>query len=346
LVFGVLHETILRAGDGESKAERRTIRGAALTGPPAAASCAPPPAGRPPHAGKNSMGIPFRRDDALVPGAVEDAAPGVRRVLCGNPSAFTFRGTNTYLIGRGRGVAVLDPGPEDAAHLAALLAATRGETVSHIIVSHTHRDHSPGAAALAAATGAPTYGHGPHLTPPDQGGEGGDHAFRPDTRLADGEAVEGDGWRLTALHTPGHCGNHLCFALEGTGTLFSADHVMSWSTSVVSPPDGDMAAYMRSLQRVREREDRLLLPGHGPAITDPQPFLAALAAHREEREARVAEALSQAGRPATAADLVAPVYGPLDPRLVAAAGRSLLAHLIKLEAEGAARREGEAWRPA
>ncbi|CAA9280348.1 MAG: MBL-fold metallo-hydrolase superfamily [uncultured Acetobacteraceae bacterium] len=294
------------------------------------------------------MGIPFRRDDALVPGAVEETAPGVRRILCGNPSAFTFRGTNTYLIGRGRGVAVLDPGPEDAAHLAAVLAATRGETVGRILVSHTHRDHSPGAAALAAATGAPTVGFGPHLTPPGEGGEGGDHGFDPDIRLADGEAVEGDGWRLTALHTPGHCGNHLCFALEGAGdggTLFSADLVMSWSTSVVSPPDGDMAAYMRSLGRLRARDDRLLLPGHGPPITDPPPFLAALAAHREEREARVAEALAAAGR-ATAAELVAPVYGPLDPRLVAAAGRSLLAHLIKLEAEGAARREGGAWLPA
>ena len=293
------------------------------------------------------MGIPFRRDDALAPGAVEDTAPGVRRVLCPNPSAFTFRGTNTYLIGRGRDVAVLDPGPEDASHLAAILAATRGETVTRILVSHTHRDHSPGAAALAAATGAPTHAFGPHLTPPGEGGEGGDHAFRPDRRLADGEAVEGEGWRLLALHTPGHCGNHLCFALEGAGILFSADHVMSWSTSVVSPPDGDMAAYMRSLARVREREDRLLLPGHGPAITEPRPFLAALTVHREEREALVVEALAaRAGRPATAAELVGPVYGELDPRLVAAAGRSLLAHLIKLEAEGAAKREGCAWLPA
>ncbi|GAA0597251.1 MBL fold metallo-hydrolase [Craurococcus roseus] len=292
------------------------------------------------------MGIPFRRDDALAPGAAEDTAPGVRRVLCPNPSAFTFRGTNTYLIGHGRSVAVLDPGPEDAAHLAAILAATRGETVTHILVSHTHRDHSPGATALAAATGAPTYAYGPHLTPPGEGGEGGDHAFRPDRRLADGEAVEGEGWRLTAVHTPGHCGNHLCFALEGTGTLFSADHVMSWSTSVVSPPDGDMAAYMRSLERVREREDGLLLPGHGPPIVEPRPFLAALTAHRQEREALVADALKRAGRPVTAAELVPPVYGELDPRLVAAAGRSLLAHLIKLEAEGAAKREGgEAWLP-
>ena len=292
------------------------------------------------------MGIPFRRDEALAPGAVEDTAPGVRRLLCPNPSAFTFRGTNTYLIGHGQEVAVLDPGPENAAHLAAILAATQGERVSRILVSHTHRDHSPGAGPLAAATGAPTYGFGPHLTPPDQGGEGADQAFRPDHRLADGDTVAGEGWRLTALHTPGHCANHLCFALEGTGILFSADHVMSWSTSVVSPPDGDMAAYMQSLERVRDREDGLLLPGHGPPLTEPRPFLAALKVHREEREALVLEALrARDGQPATAADLVAPVYGALDERLVPAAGRSLLAHLIKLEGEGAARREGGAWLP-
>jgi glyoxylase-like metal-dependent hydrolase (beta-lactamase superfamily II) len=294
------------------------------------------------------MSIPFRKDDRLEPGVVEEVAPGlVRRVLCGNPSAFTFRGTNTYLIGRGREVAVLDPGPADAAHLAAIRAALRGETVGHILVSHTHHDHSPGARALAEATGAPVLAFAPHLTPPGEGGEGGDHEFRPDRRLADGDTVAGDGWRLTALHTPGHCGNHLCFALEGTGILFSADHVMGWSTSVVSPPDGDMAAYMRSLARLqaREGEDRLLLPGHGPAITEPAPFLAALAAHRQEREARVQEVLAARGR-AMAEELVGPVYGPLDPRLVRAAGRSLLAHLIKLEGEGAVRREGEGWAPA
>lgn len=288
------------------------------------------------------MALAFLRDDPLPHGTVEETAPGVRRLVCNNPSAFTFRGTNTYLIGHGR-VAVLDPGPEDAAHLSAILAATAGETISHILVSHTHRDHSPGAAALQAATGAPTHGFGPHATPPEAGGEGGDHAFRPDVALPDGAVVEGEGWRLEALHTPGHCANHLCFAMDGNGVLFSADHVMGWSTSVVSPPDGDMAEYMHSLARVRAREDALLLPGHGPAIREPQPFLAELAAHREEREARVLDALRKAGT-AGADDLVGPVYGPLDPRLVRAAGRSLLAHLIKLEAEGqAARAEGEAW---
>ena len=291
------------------------------------------------------MSLTFLRRDDLAYGAVEETAPGVRRLLCNNPSAFTFRGTNTWIIGRGR-VAVLDPGPEDAMHLAALLAALKGEEITHILISHTHRDHSPGARALQAATGAPTYGFGRHLTPPDQGGEGGDHGFTPDVTVPDGGVIEGEDWRLTALHTPGHCGNHLCFAMEGNGAFFSADMVMSWSTSVVSPPDGDMAAYMASLERLIARgdADRLYLCGHGPKLPGPAAYLAALKAHRLEREAKVLEALRAAGA-ATAVELVPPVYGPLDPRLVPAAGRSLLAHLIKLEAEGAvAREEGERWR--
>jgi glyoxylase-like metal-dependent hydrolase (beta-lactamase superfamily II) len=281
------------------------------------------------------MAIAFLRDDPLPHGAVEETAPGVRRVVCNNPSAFTFRGTNTYIIGRGR-LAVMDPGPENAAHLAAILAATQGETVTHVIVTHTHRDHSPGTAALVAATGATTYGFGPHMTPPDQGGEGGDHGFRPDVAVPEGGVVEGEGWRLTALHTPGHCANHLCFAMDGNGVLFSADHVMGWSTSVVSPPDGDMTDYMASLDRLIARDDALLLPGHGPAIRDPKPFLQALRAHRLEREAKVLEALTAAVM-APVEELVAPVYGPLDPKLVPAAGRSLLAHLVKLEREGVVR---------
>jgi glyoxylase-like metal-dependent hydrolase (beta-lactamase superfamily II) len=291
------------------------------------------------------MSIPFLREDPLPHGAVEQIAPGIRRIVCANPGPFTFRGTNTYLIGRGE-VAVLDPGPADAAHLAAILRATAGERITRILVSHTHRDHSPGAAALVAATGATTFGHGPHVTPPEAGGEGGDHAFRPDIALPDGATVEGEDWRVTALHTPGHCANHLCFWLEsaaGPGILFSADHVMSWSTTVVSPPDGDMAAYMASLARIAARDDRLYLPGHGPPLPDPAPFIAALAAHRREREAKVFHAL-RAARRATAAELVPPVYGPeLDPKLVPAAARSLLAHLIKLAAEGAAARDGDAF---
>lgn len=287
------------------------------------------------------MSIPFLTKDGLAHGAVERIAPGVRRIVCNNPSAFTFRGTNTYLVGEGE-VAVLDPGPEDEAQLEAILRATERETITRVLITHTHRDHSPGARPLVARTGAMTFGFGPHATPPEAGGEGGDHGFHPDVRLADDEVLEGEGWRLRALHTPGHCANHLCFALEGTGILFSADHVMSWSTSVVSPPDGDMADYMRSLDRVMARDDRLLLPGHGAPLTDPKPFLAALKAHREEREAKVLAALRAAGR-ATPAELVPPVYGALDARLVGPAGRSLLSHLIKLEGEGRATRQGEAW---
>ena len=209
------------------------------------------------------MSIPFLKHDTLPPGEVQQVAPGIRRVLCDNPGPFTYRGTNTWIIGQGLSVAVLDPGPEDAAHRAAILRATAGERITHILVSHTHRDHSPGAAALIAATEATSFGFGPHLTPPDQGGEGGDHSFRPEVTLPDGGVLEGDGWRLTALYTPGHCANHLCFAHEGEGTagvLFSADHVMSWSTTVVSPPDGDMAAYMASLARLVARASTVVAP--------------------------------------------------------------------------------------
>ena len=291
------------------------------------------------------QGIPFRRDAPLPPGEAVEVAPGVRRLLCDNPGPFTFLGTNAWIVGRGR-VAVIDPGPDDPRQTEALLRATAGERIVAILVTHTHRDHSPGAAPLARATGAPTAGFAPHLTPPGPGGEsGGDHGFLPDRRLPDGAVLEGDDWRLTALHTPGHCANHLCLALDGPpgseGILFSGDHVMGWSTSVVSPPDGDMGDYMASLARVAARDDRLLLPGHGPPIEAPGPYLAALAAHRREREARVLEAL-RAARLATAEALVPAVYGPaLDPRLVGGAARSLLAHLVKLEREGLARREGE-----
>lgn len=285
------------------------------------------------------MSIPFLRDDPLPPGVAAEVAPGVRRILCDNPGPFTWRGTNTWLIGQGR-VAVLDPGPADAAQLAAILRATAGETITHILVSHTHRDHSPGVAALQAATGARSYGFGPHLTPPDQGGEGGDHGLTPDVTLADGAVLEGDEFRLTAIHTPGHCANHLCFA-RADGVVFSADHVMSWSTTVVSPPDGDMAAYMASLSKLAAREAHLYLPGHGPPLPNPAPFVAALATHRLQREAKVLDALRVARR-ATALELVPPVYGPaLDARLVPAAARSLLAHLLKLVAEGQAARDGD-----
>jgi glyoxylase-like metal-dependent hydrolase (beta-lactamase superfamily II) len=292
-------------------------------------------------AAENSMSIVQLRTDSLPHGEVEESAPGIRRIICGNPGPFTYRGTNTYIIGRGR-IAVLDPGPEDAEHLAAIRRAIEGEVVERILISHTHRDHSPGAAALQALTGASTFGFGRHA----EGAEGGDHDFTPDEILVDGAVVEGDGYRLTAIHTPGHCANHLCFAMDG-GALLSADHVMGWSTTVVSPPDGNMADYMTSLAKLAAREgDGPYLPGHGPAIPEPAAYVAALGAHRREREGRVVDALRTHG-PATAEALVMPVYGPkLDAKLVGAAARSLLAHLIKLEVEGAALREGPLWRRA
>ena len=272
---------------------------------------------------------------------MEHIAPGVRRVLCNNPGPFTFRGTNTYLIGGGNSVAVLDPGPVDDAHLAAILAATTGERITHILVSHTHRDHSPGAAPLQAVTGAISAGHGPHATP---GVESGDHAFIPDRRLSEGVAFGHGDWSVTPIFTPGHCANHLCFVLDGTGILFSADHVMSWSTSVVSPPDGNMRDFMTSLAKLRAREgrDTLYLPGHGPKLPDPMPFLDGLSTHRQRREARIIAALRDGG-PMPVPALVGVVYGPLDPRLVVAAGRSLLAQLIMLEEDRVVTRAGEAW---
>jgi len=285
------------------------------------------------------LNIPFLRDDSAIHGQIQHVAPGVRRLLCNNPGPFTWRGTNTWIIGEGE-VAVLDPGPEDSAHLEAMLRALDGEVDSHIIISHTHRDHSPGAAGLAAATGAPTYGFGPHMT----AGAGGDEAFDPMVRLADGDAVEGKAWRLKAIHPPGHCANHLAFAMEGNGVMFSADHVMSWSSTVVSPPDGNMRAYLNSLAKLRAREglDHLYLPGHGPPLAEPMPFLDALATHRRRREARVVAALREVGR-ASAVALVGPVYGPMDPKLQGAASRSLLANLMMLEEDGLVRREGEEW---
>jgi glyoxylase-like metal-dependent hydrolase (beta-lactamase superfamily II) len=205
------------------------------------------------------MAISFHRDMEFEYGKAATLSPMVRRVIARNPSTFTFHGTGTYIVGRGK-VAVIDPGPEDAAHVAALLNAVRGETVTHILVTHTHGDHSPASAALKAATGAPTFGFGPHPTRPDQQpDQGGDYAFRPDVTVGDGDVIDGDGWTFAALHTPGHISNHLCFALAEERSLFSGDHVMGWSTSVISPPDGSMADYFASLRKLLPR-DELLCP--------------------------------------------------------------------------------------
>jgi len=284
-------------------------------------------------------------------------APGVRRLTAPNPSPMTADGTQTYLVGEGA-VAVIDPGPEDAGHLRAILGALApGEQVTAILVTHAHRDHSLGAPALAAATGAPVYAFGSFgaASRPDfaalqglGGGEGADRDFRPDRVMAEGEALESPervggapGWALTALHTPGHVGEHLCFALTGPaeGILFTGDHVMGWSTSMISPPDGDMAAFMASLRELAARSgDALYLPGHGAPIGNPAQRVAELIAHREAREAEIEAALAEG--PLSAADLVGRVYANLDPRLNRAAARTALAHLIALADAGRARALG------
>jgi hydroxyacylglutathione hydrolase len=288
---------------------------------------------------------PFDRDASARYAEAEAVAPGVRRVLAPNPSAMTFTGTASYVVGPGP-VAVIDPGPDDPAHRAALLRALAGATVEAILVTHSHRDHSAGAAALAAATGAPVLAFGPHGAGATErpgtsgigGGEGADRGFAPDRRLADGETVAVGPLRLTALHTPGHLSNHLCFALEGTGVLFTGDHVMTWASSLVSPPDGDMAAYMASLARLAARDDRLILPGHGAPGRDPARLVRWLIDHRRAREAQILDALRDG--PATAAALAARLYADVDPGLLPAAARNVLAHLLALADQGRAAPEG------
>jgi glyoxylase-like metal-dependent hydrolase (beta-lactamase superfamily II) len=266
-------------------------------------------------------------------GVLETIAPLVRRIVAPNPGPFTFLGTGTYVVGRGK-VAVIDPGPDLPEHVDDLVRALAGETVTHILITHTHIDHSPATAALQRATGAASFAFGRHGCRGETGEASADLAFSPDHRLADGDMVEGPGWRLEAVHTPGHASNHLCFALPQERALFSGDHVMGWSTSVVAPPDGDMKAYMRSLERLQHREDRIYWPTHGGPIRDPRQHLAALIAHRWARRNDVLRALQR--QPAGTAELVDQVYPGIDPRLRAAAAQSLLAHLIELKETGLA----------
>jgi len=274
------------------------------------------------------------------PVEVVEIMPGLRRLLAPNPSPMTLHGTNTYLLGDGE-VAVIDPGPEDAAHLSALLAALRpGERISHILVTHAHLDHSPLARPLSARTGAPVLafgdaraGRSPRMTAlsaTTAGGEGVDHAFAPDLQISNGELVRGKGWEVTALHTPGHMGNHLCF--RWGDVVFSGDHVMGWASTLISPPDGDMCDYMASLSRLDRAGARCFLPGHGGLVADPAARIAALRAHRQEREAQILAALAEG--PADSAALAALIYTETPAALQGAARRNVLAHLIDLEAQG------------
>jgi len=291
-----------------------------------------------------SEDIPFNRVLNLSPGVVEEVVPGVRRILVDNPSPFTFKGTLSYIIGGGK-VAIIDPGPVDEWHTAALLDAVRGETVTHIVITHTHRDHSPGAAAVKAATGAPTYGEGPHrparplfIDETKRLDAGGDTDFVPDHRIAHGDVIAGDGWALEAIATPGHTANHMAFALKGTDVLFSGDHVMGWSTSIVAPPDGAMSDYMASLHRLAARPEKVYLAGHGDVIRDAPDFVARYIAHRRGRETSILHRLGKGE--ADIPSLVRAIYIGLDPRLTGAASLSTLAHLEDLVARGLVATDG------
>ena len=259
--------------------------------------------------------------------------PLVTRVLAPNPSPFTFTGTQTHLVGTTE-LAVIDPGPDEPAHVAALLAAIAGRPVGAIVVTHHHRDHSPATRPLALATGAPIVGAAPvHVSDDGPRADAAfDRDYRPDCALADGDSIAGEGWTLQAVATPGHTSNHLAFALLETGALFAGDHVMGWSTTVVSPPDGDMSAYMASLDKLLAREDLVYYPGHGEQIDNPRRLVRGLLGHRKQREGQILRLLGDGAQPIAA--MVARMYVALDPRLVPAAERSVLAHLYDLRVRG------------
>jgi glyoxylase-like metal-dependent hydrolase (beta-lactamase superfamily II) len=288
-------------------------------------------------------------------GTAQQLEPLVRRVLAPNPSPYTYTGTQTYVIGSGRDVAVIDPGPAGTGvaghadtngqgHVDAILAAVGSARIAAIVCTHTHRDHSPAARPLAELAGAPIIGCAPLVLEDD--GPRADAAFdptyRPDRVLADGETLSGDGWTIEAVATPGHTSNHLCLALRESGALFTGDHVMGWSTSVVSPPDGDMAAYMASLQKLYDRrQDSIYYPAHGDPIANPHQFVRGMMGHRRQRERQILRRLDVGDRDIPT--MVQHMYKGLDDRLVGAAGRSVLAHLIDLERQGRVVRSGEQW---
>lgn len=278
-------------------------------------------------------------------GMAVPVATNVNRLTARNPGPFTFHGTNSYIVGE-KAVAVIDPGPEDDEHFANLVNAIAGRPVTHIFVSHTHKDHSPLAARLKKLTGAPILAEGPHRPArPLRTGEtnpldaSADTGFKPDIALSDGELIETDEWSITALYTPGHTANHMAFALNKGGIVFSADHVMGWATSIVAPPDGAMADYMQSLARLMEREDTLYLPGHGGKIEKPRSYLRGLQTHRRMRERAILARLKKGDR--TIPEIVRAIYKDVDPRLHGAAGLSVLAHLEDLVSSGRATAEGD-----
>lgn len=289
--------------------------------------------------------VAFDLDFSAAPETCVSVSPLVRRVVAGNGGPFTFTGTCSYVIGRGR-VAILDPGPDRPDHVKALLDAVAGETVTHIVVSHTHIDHSPAARLVKAETGAPIVGCGPHRAARAlaQGEantmEGsGDLAHDPDEEMRDGDAVAAPGWSLRALATPGHTANHLAFALQEEEALFTADHVMAWSTTIVGPPDGSMTDFMASLERLRGRSDAVYWPGHGGPVRDPDRFVRALIGHRRAREASILNRLSAGDR--RIAEIVPAIYAGIRPELHGAAGLSVFAHIEDLVRRGVVATDGD-----
>ena len=279
-------------------------------------------------------------------GIADQVEPLVVRVLAPNPSPYTYTGTQTYVVGQedGPDCAVIDPGPDEPAHIRAVEAAIGNRVVTAIMCTHTHRDHSPAAAPLAKLTGAPVVGCAPLVLKSDlpRADEAFDTTYAPDRVLEDGEAMRGTGWTLTAVATPGHTSNHLCFALEESGSLFTGDHVMGWSTSVVIPPDGDMGDYMTSLEKLQAREDVVYHSAHGAAITKPRQLVRGMIGHRRQRENQIIRLLGEQARPVSA--FIPQMYKGLDERLIPAAEMSVTAHLLDLEKRGLVARDGDIWR--
>jgi glyoxylase-like metal-dependent hydrolase (beta-lactamase superfamily II) len=291
------------------------------------------------------MAIPYIREFSAPYESDVRVSPLITRVLANNPGPFTFMGTGVYIVG-GKDVAVIDPGPDFLEHVEALKRALDGKRVTHILVTHTHSDHSPAAKPLKEWSGAKTYAYGPHGSGKAEEGvrveEGGDRDFMPDVRVKDGDIIQGSGFTFECVYTPGHTSNHMCYALKEEKALFTGDHVMGWSTTVVTPPDGDMAQYMASVRKLMLRDDAVLYPTHGAPITNPKPFLQAYLDHRLEREAQIIACIRDGVN--TIPDMVARMYVDVDKRLHPAASRSVLAHLIQLEAEGRVANEGGRYR--
>jgi glyoxylase-like metal-dependent hydrolase (beta-lactamase superfamily II) len=279
--------------------------------------------------------IPFRRELEFEYGACAQLSPLIRRVIARNPSPFTHHGTGTYILGRGN-VAIIDPGPADAKHIDAVLDAVAGERISQVLVTHTHMDHSPGCALLRNHTDAPVYAFGPHGSGGADDGvrleEDADRAFAPDREVRHGDRIEGDGFTVSCVYTPGHTSNHMCYALEDERVLFTGDHVMAWSTSVISPPDGDMQRYLESLDLLLEREDALYWPTHGPAVLEPREHVRAFIAHRRERELQIIACIENGTT--RIREMVPQMYADLPEFMYPAAARSVLAAVVYLVARG------------